>query len=65
MAGARGAPSGTQNQVQDDDPRNVALVRMTRTEGYFPYYEAIVGLTDFELRRLWIAEGKRRGYELS
>ncbi len=40
-------------------------MRMTETEGYFPYYEAICALTDFELRRLWLAEGRKRGYEVN
>jgi len=32
--------------------------------GYFSYYDALRALTDYELRRLWLAEGKRRGYEV-
>ncbi len=38
---------------------------MTESAGYWEYYDAIRELTDFELRRLWLAEGRKRGYELS
>lgn len=55
----------------DKDPRFRALGKMTRTfktigaVGKTEYYDALFVLSDFELRQLWIAEGKRRGYELS
>ena len=32
---------------------------------YCVYYDALCALTDTELRRLWLAEGRRRGYEVN
>lgn len=34
-------------------------------EGCRNYYDAYRSLSDAQVRRLWILEGKRRGYELA
>lgn len=48
-----------------NDPRVRAIIAMQKDVSQDDYYDALRALTNRELRRLWLAEGRRRGYEVN
>lgn len=70
LAGVRGSPKPLGYTTGDARARGDALGVMIDAvlTHYGPrdttYYGALRALTDGELRRMWLAEGRRRGYEI-
>ncbi len=52
--------------IANEDPRIRAInVMVPAVSSYRTYYDSLRLLSDAELRRMWMKEGRRRGYEVN